>query len=118
MSREEEPADIDLGSPIEQVAISEQPIEEVDEVKDIIDDAPVVQEAQVTQVPEVSRASETLQEPQPQQQSMNETPNPESKQTPMPKLMTKLLEGLNLQQSLVKDTMCSAHNQKALFFSD
>ena len=36
----------------------------------------------------------------------------------MPKLMTKLLEGLNLQQSLVKDMLCTAHNQKAIFFSD
>lgn len=33
-------------------------------------------------------------------------------------MMAKLMEGLNLQHSLVKDIMCQPHNQFAIFFSD
>jgi len=33
-------------------------------------------------------------------------------------MLTKLLQGLNLQQSLVKDIMCEPHKQMALFYSD
>ena len=36
----------------------------------------------------------------------------------MPFIKTKILEELNLSQSLVKDTLCEPHQQPAIFFSD
>jgi hypothetical protein len=51
----------------------------------------------------------------------NEEKEPEKPTTPpinMPFLMTKMLEKLNIKQSLKKDMICSAHGQMATFFSD
>ncbi len=36
----------------------------------------------------------------------------------MPYLMTKMIEGMNLKQSMMKDLTCEEHNQIAMFYSD
>jgi hypothetical protein len=36
----------------------------------------------------------------------------------MPYVLTKMIEGMNLKQSLVKDMTCQEHNQVAMFYSD
>ena len=50
-----------------------------------------------------------------------EEPKPKEPEKPpinMPYILTKMIEGMNLSQSMMKDITCEEHNQVAMFFSD
>jgi hypothetical protein len=47
-----------------------------------------------------------------------EEPKPEKPAINMPYLLTKMIEGMNLKQSMMKDLTCEEHKQIAMFYSD
>ena len=47
-----------------------------------------------------------------------EEPKQEKPAINMPYLLTKMIEGMNLNQSMMKDLTCEEHKQIAMFYSD
>ena len=78
---------------------------EEEEVKDLTPLPQVTDIAPLPQAEEVEVAK--VEEPKPEKPAIN-----------MPYLLTKMIEGMNLKQSMMKDLTCEEHKQIAMFYSD